>query len=303
MKNLISILSFLLITSATLGQNPLSIFDNLVGKTWKAEGAWESGQKFSQEVTAQYTLDSTLVMMKSKGFTNQEQTTYGLRNYGFRQYDSNTKSVHFWEFDIFGNLTKGTVFNDKKNIYYQYKYGESQVTDMWEFVNDSTYNFKVGNYVDGTWKQTYLSTQFHTQPENLASSIFRNLKHKLTGQWTSKAWDGILNENWFVDNDGNLTQRARYFEDDKLLYEATNKIELIENELILITVIKNNNPKIFKATKYDKNQLVFENTDYKNPSKVIYKFTSNNDQFEREISGTENNKPSNYTFVFKKMNE
>jgi hypothetical protein len=34
------------------------------------------------------------------------------------------------------------------------------VTDMWEYIDDSTYNFKVGNYQNGIWKQVYLSTQF-----------------------------------------------------------------------------------------------------------------------------------------------
>lgn len=67
---------------------------------------------------------------------------------------------------IFDNLVgktwkaEGTVVVEGKNIQYQYNYGGVLVTYMWEYVNDSTYQFTVGKFEDGTWKQTYLSTQF-----------------------------------------------------------------------------------------------------------------------------------------------
>ena len=105
-------------------------------------------------------LDSTIVIAKSIGFINKEQTKLGLRNHGIRQYDKITKSIKFWEFDVFGELTKGSVFSEGKNIVYQYTYGTSTVTDMWEYVNDSTYNLIVGTYENGEWKQVYLSTKF-----------------------------------------------------------------------------------------------------------------------------------------------
>ena len=300
-KPVIILISTLLATVAFGQSNPLSIFDNLIGKAWKAEEQWENGTKFKQEVTFKYSLDSTLVVAKSNGFTNEEQTKYGPRNFGIRQYDAKSETIQFWEFDVFGGLTKGKVFTVGKNIFYQYNYGGSQVTDLWEYVNDSTYNFKIGSYNNDSWKQLYLETQFRSGELKSIESIFRNMKSRLNGNWTSKAWDGVLNENWYIDENGHLKQKAEYFENGHLLYEATNKIELIDNELILITVIKNNNPKIFKATSYNKHQIVFENTEYKNPNKVVYNLISDK-FFEREISGTENDKPSSYTFKFEKMN-
>ncbi len=138
----------------------LSLFKNLVSKTWNAEGNWGDGSKFKQEIVMNYSLDSTLVVVKSIGYINKEQTKEGLRNHGIRQYDKKSNRIKFWEFDVFGGLTEGTVFSEGKNIVYQYKYGESVVTDMWEYVDDYTYNFKVGSYADGVWKQVYLSTQF-----------------------------------------------------------------------------------------------------------------------------------------------
>ncbi|WP_128755271.1 hypothetical protein [Aquimarina sediminis] len=143
----------------------LSLFDNLVGKIWKAEGNWGDGSKFKQEIRLRYSLDSTVVVVNSIGFINKEQTELGERNHGIRQFDAKSDSIKFWEFDVFGGRTEGVVLSEGNNILYQYQYGESYVTDMWQYVDDSTYNFKVGNYENGTWKQVYLSTQFKATKE------------------------------------------------------------------------------------------------------------------------------------------
>lgn len=141
-------------------QNSLSIFEPLVDKTWKAEGTWGDGSKFIQETTFSYSLDKSIVIANSIGFIDKEQTKLGPRNHGVRQYDEETGKIHFWEFDVFGGLTKGILFTEGKNIYYQYEYYGSTVTDLWEFVDNSTYKYTVGNYVDGVWKQVYLQTEF-----------------------------------------------------------------------------------------------------------------------------------------------
>ena len=81
--------------------------------------------------------------------------------------------------------------------------------------------------------------------------------------------------------------------------KPTNKIEVVNNELILFTLIKDSNPKIFKASAYSDNEVTFTNTDYKNPNKVVYKLISNS-AFNRTISGKEGIEPTSYTFEFKK---
>ena len=141
-------------------KNNLSGFDNLINKTWIAEGKWGDNSNFKQEVTFKYGLDKKIIIATSKGFTNLEQTQYGERNHGIRKFDSKTNKVKFWEFDVFGGLTKGTVSFKDKNIIYNYNYQGAEVTDMWEYVNDSLYNFKVGIYKDDSWKNVFLSTQF-----------------------------------------------------------------------------------------------------------------------------------------------
>ena len=166
MKYLI-LLTFL-IPILSYGQfTELAAFDNLVGKVWKAEGNWGDGSIFKQEIRFEYGLGKTIILTNTQGYTNIERTEFGTRNHGVRMFDKNTNSVRFWEFDIFGDLTEGLVFSKSKNIIYQYTYGDSFLTDMWEYVDDSTYNFKVGVYENDSWVQIFLSTQFKAvTPDN-----------------------------------------------------------------------------------------------------------------------------------------
>lgn len=165
MRTLLVLVLLLLGFKVKAQENKLALFDNLIDRTWYAEGSWGNGAEFKQEIAFRYDLGNTLVIAESKGFTNQEHTEYGPRNHGIRKYDSKTNTIQFWEFDVFGGITKGTVSSEEKNIHYTYSYGESMVTDMWEYVDDNTYNFKVGEYKNGKWTQTYLSTQFRAEPK------------------------------------------------------------------------------------------------------------------------------------------
>lgn len=273
-------------------------FQNLMDKTWEAEGKWGDGSVFKQSIHFSFDLNKAVVIAKAKGFTDEARTEFGNRNHGVRKYDSENKKFVFWEFDVFGGVTQGDLILENKNIIYQYQYGTSIVTDMWKYENDSTYTFIVGAYKDGTWTQKYLETTFR-QKRSIQSTIAK-IKKYLVGEWSSKAWDGILVETWKYKN-GRLTQKADYSEKGKVVYEAKNFLEEKAGELILTTIIKNNNPKVFKATKIENDLVVFENTDYANPSKVTYQFHKKG--FDRTIEGKENGKPTSYTFKFKKVNQ
>ncbi len=277
-------------------KSPLTAFEPFMGKTWKAEGAWGDGSVFKQETSFRYSLDSTVVIAKSLGFTNREQTSYGLRNYGIRQYDSATSTFKFWEFDTFGGLTTGQVVISGKNILYQYQYGGTALTDMWEYVNDSTYVFKVGNYEKGQWKQIFLETQFD---EIKDGNFVEQFGRKLKGCWKAKAWDGIQEECWKFNQNGIPVQTAKYSVKGDVQYEASTQMEYVANEIVLFSVIKGNNPKIFKATSRSRTKLVFENSEYDYPNKVVYELQPDG-TFWRTISGKQNGQDASYTFKFNK---
>ena len=251
-------LSFLLftlclVTFAKAQKADLSAFHPLIGKTWKAETTWDNGSPFKQEVTFRYGLDSTVIIAESDGFVNTSFTEFGWRNHGIRKINPQTGKMEFWEFDASGGLTQGNIINfDQLSILYQYKYGETTITDAWVYENDSTYLFKVGIWENGQWQQSFLETEFRANPQTPQLD-------RLIGNWTSKAWDGELRESWQRGKDGHWHQKAQYVEGEKVLYEAHSKIEQVGEDWVLFTVIKDGNPKIFKATSWSNKQIIFEN--------------------------------------------
>lgn len=163
MKKYLVILLLVFVFQTWGQQNELAIFEPLIKKTWKAEGAWGDGSKFKQEIEFNYSLDSTLIIAESKGFTNREQTVFGPRNHGIRKFDTQSKSIKFWEFDVFGGVTEGTVQGVGKDILYVYDYGGTMLTEYWEYIDAHTYNLIVGSYENGQWKQKYLNTTFTSE--------------------------------------------------------------------------------------------------------------------------------------------
>jgi hypothetical protein len=130
------------------------------------------------------------------------------------------------------------------------------------------------------------------EPDDLPDYIV-----KLTGSWQAKAWDGMLYERWYQAADGHMQSQVAYVEKGDTLYEGTTRIAHVNHDLVLISIIKNSAPKIFTATEWTEEKIIFENADYTNPNKVEYDFSAA-EGFKRSIFGTEKGEPSNYTFTF-----
>ncbi len=126
------------------------------------------------------------------------------------------------------------------------------------------------------------------------------LKYKLSGKWKTEAFDGELHEKWELKEDGNMQQKGYYIEKQDTLYSATTRIQIVEDDIVLFSIIKNSNPKIFIATSINEKAIVFENKDYKNPYQVKYEFIDN-DNYRRTIRGYEKDSLVIYEFNFKKV--
>ena len=134
-------------------------FENLIDKTWHAEEYWDDGGHFKQTVTFSYDLEGTIVIAKSQGYVDEHQTVYGDRNHGIRKWDAANKQFTFYEFDVFGGVTTGTIRFEGKNIIYSYEYGGLHLEDRWTYLDDRTYRFEVVS-VSKEGDKTYLSTTF-----------------------------------------------------------------------------------------------------------------------------------------------
>lgn len=158
MKNTPLSLAFLLLLLCAYSQNdPLSIYEHQIGKTWVIEAKWGDGSLFKQEITMEYGLNGTIVVAKTKGFTNQERTDFGERNHGIRKFNVETGKIEFWEFDTFGGVTQGEVLAKGKDVWYVYEYMGTTLADIWQYRDERTYEYRVVNYKDETVGETYLT--------------------------------------------------------------------------------------------------------------------------------------------------
>ncbi|NNE13658.1 MAG: hypothetical protein HKN51_01695 [Saprospiraceae bacterium] len=126
-----------------------------------------------------------------------------------------------------------------------------------------------------------------------------NLESKLRGKWVARAFDGELHEVWGLNNNGWMQQQGFYIEKNDTSYAATTQIQKVGDDIILFSVILNSNPKIFKSVKFEENEIIFKNDDYKNPYEVKYEFLSN-ENYRRTITGRENDSLVVYEFNFEK---
>ncbi len=140
--------------------NPLSVFEPLVGKTWAAAGTWGDGSIFMQEITMEWGLNKTVIKASTRGFVDADRTQIGDRNFGIRQYSKTTERIEFYEFDTFGGYTPGYIDVQGKDFYYIYEYGGTTFADIWEYLNEETYGFRVVQFDGGEIGDTYLSTEY-----------------------------------------------------------------------------------------------------------------------------------------------
>ena len=91
------------------------------------------------------------------GIVDKKTKATGTRSQGIRAWDSETESFKFWEFDVFGEITEGSIVIDGNDIYFIYKYDGKIVTDAWMQKNKNTYEFIVGAQNGDKWIDVYVN--------------------------------------------------------------------------------------------------------------------------------------------------
>ncbi len=166
MKNVIVLFLMILPFAANAQKNDLSVFENLLKYEWIAESDWDNKGKFKQEVSFEFNLDKSAIHVRSSGFTNKEQSEYGLRNFGVRWVNTERSQIEFAEYDVFGAKTEGVVTSNGKDLFYTYQYDGMELTDAWEYVHETKYNFKIGKRKNGKWEKILLESSFSAKQKN-----------------------------------------------------------------------------------------------------------------------------------------
>ena len=166
----ITLISFISFTIYAQELHPqLEAFKNLVGGTWVADGEWGDGSPFEQEAIFEIGLSGNLIKTQTWGNISSSDYEKGLRSEGIRFWDASDSTLKFWEFDVFGSAIKGKVMIDGESLYLSYSYdfgsGPMKLTDAWVFISKDEYEFIVGVFEEGEWKQKYISTPIKRIPD------------------------------------------------------------------------------------------------------------------------------------------
>lgn len=145
-----------------IAQSKLSVFDNIAGSTWIAEGKQLGGHDGKTVKEISWGLNGKLIKVKT--YTTDPKTfEFGLRNEGVRIFNSETSTIEFYEFDKLGVVSKGKVIIEEKDIHYEYEYGDLTLRDSWIFVSNDQYNYVVASIKDGKQDQVYHKGIFKRQ--------------------------------------------------------------------------------------------------------------------------------------------
>ena len=124
----------------------------------------------------------------------------------------------------------------------------------------------------------------------------------LIGNWENQLEQGTLSESWEKANDSTFNGKSFFIKDKDTLNNETIVLSQKGNDLFYIPVVQgqnNNEPVIFKMTKADAKQLVFENPKHDFPQKITYtKITA--DSIVAAISGVVNGKTEGESYPMKR---
>ena len=107
----------------------------------------------------------------------------------------------------------------------------------------------------------------------------------LIGEWRTAAFSGEMHETWREAAPGILEQAGRDLEQGDTLYSQTVRIERIGGRLYLIALPRGSMPRIYGGPTAVKDSVIFENMDYQNPTRIVYRQTG--EGYERNTYGME----------------
>jgi hypothetical protein len=161
-----------IVPAASQSQNPdttrekaYNAYSMLVGGTWETKGQWQNGGEFHQEIVVETELTQNIFIVKTHDYIDSKQFEHARRNYGIRAWDEKEQKMKFWEFDVFGGITTGEVIIRGNDIYHVYQYRDRQgqlrtLADIWIYIDENSYTYKVCEFPDGKPGNVYLTSTF-----------------------------------------------------------------------------------------------------------------------------------------------
>ena len=120
----------------------------------------------------------------------------------------------------------------------------------------------------------------------------------LIGNWENNTKQGRLSESWEKANDSTFNGTSYFLKGKDTLNNEAIVLTQKGNDLFYVSTVtgqNNDKPVVFKMTKGNAKQMVFENAKHDYPQKVTYTQMAK-DSMVAEISGIENGKPASESY-------
>jgi hypothetical protein len=124
----------------------------------------------------------------------------------------------------------------------------------------------------------------------------------LQGHWEQKLEEGLLVENWKIENDSTFSGETYFMTTKDTVHFEYIKLTQKEDELVYIATVmgqNNDQPVEFKLTSDNDKVFDFENPAHDYPQKITYKKVSAT-QLTATISGKQQGKSSQESFTMSK---
>lgn len=128
-----------------------------------------------------------------------------------------------------------------------------------------------------------------------------DLFEKLTGAWEGQHGNGIYKEDWTRTGDQELSGKANFIKDNKIVNQEILKlISNINGVFYIADVSHNPEPVSFKLSNTDEKSVVFENPEHDFPQKITYTF-SDEDSLTAVIESLSENDKRKFTYELKRI--
>jgi hypothetical protein len=127
----------------------------------------------------------------------------------------------------------------------------------------------------------------------------------LIGSWRCNSKNGILVENWRIENDSLYAGSAYFVKGLDTLHQEKMRLFPEKNRLCYEATVQqqnNNQPILFHQDTSQQNMLTFTNPQHNYPQKIVYKKISA-DSIVVTISGTQEGKASSETYGMQRRNK
>lgn len=131
----------------------------------------------------------------------------------------------------------------------------------------------------------------------------QNLIDQLIGTWHTEVFGGNLYTSWQNDSQGGYVGSGVFLEGQDTTYREHVRFFLLGEKWMLVASPVDYEPYVFELTSSSENELVFENSRFQNPQKIVYQLKADGTFYRRTEGRNNDGMPTQNEYFFKRIGE